>query len=117
MSYPFLKIAVLNRQIHAGNEWRLDPSLSIKGGVEYVGRLADYWNRPEKKAQLKWISANPDDAFADVLLASYNAGPKRVSDAIERSHHLWLQDAEIPGTITYIRRSESFCDQFAHQRN
>lgn len=49
MSYPFLKIAVLNRQIHAGNEWRLDPSLSIKGGVDYVSRLADYWSRPRRR--------------------------------------------------------------------
>src|SRR5665213_779033 len=53
MPLAFLKLSILSGRIHSGNEWRLDPAHSIEGGVEYLSYLSDYWNRPDKRAQIE----------------------------------------------------------------
>lgn len=115
MSFPVLKLSVLGGQIHAGNEWRLDPALSIQGGVEYLSYLSEYWQRPDKRAHLERKLGPSETALSEVILASYNSGASRVYDALEREGANYLQDLELMEANRYVRRVVSYCDYFAHQ--
>lgn len=117
MSFPILKLAVLGGQIHAGNEWRLDPSLSIQGGVEYLSYLGEYWNRPDKRAQIERKLGPSETALSEVLLASYNSGASRVAEALERSGDKYLQDEQLFEANKYVRRVVSYCDHFENQED
>ncbi len=115
MSFPILRLAVLGGQIHSGNEWRLNPSLSIQGGVEYISYLQEYWNRPDKRAQLERRLGPSETALSEVLLASYNSGAARVSEALERSGDRYLNDEALGEASKYVHRVVSYCDHFEHQ--
>lgn len=115
MPLLMLKIAILNGQIHAGNEWRLDPALSIQGGVEYLSYLSDYWSREDKRAQIQKSLGASETALTEVMLASYNSGAARVSDSLERNGVNWLKDEELGEAQKYVRRVVSYCDHFEHQ--
>lgn len=115
MSLPFLKLAILNGKIHSGNEWRLDPALSIEGGVEYLTYLTEYWNRPDKRAQVERKLGPSENVLSEVLLASYNSGASRVSDALERDGDKWLDSSELVEAHKYVRRVVSYCDHFEHR--
>jgi hypothetical protein len=112
MSLPVLKLAVMSGIIHSGNEWRLDPTRSIEGGVEYLSYLADYWKRPEKRAEVERRLGPSETAVSEIMLASYNSGPTRVGDALERYGDKWLQDKRLGQARKYVRRVVSFCDHF-----
>ncbi len=115
MSFAVLKLAVLGGQIHSGNEWRLDPSLSIQGGVEYLSYLNEYWSRPDKRAQVERRLGPSETALTEVLLASYNSGATRVSNALDSDGDHYLQNEELAEANKYVRRVVSYCDHFEHQ--
>lgn len=117
MPWPLLKLAILNGRINQGNEWRLDPALSIEGGAEYLSYLAEYWKRPERRAQIERKLGPGDTALSEVMLASYNSGASRVSEALERSGDHWLQDEELGEAGKYVRRVVSYCDHFANRED
>jgi hypothetical protein len=107
MSVMQMKLKILNGEMNSKNEWRLNPDLSIHGGVEYMAYLNEYWGRPEKRVQIQGAE------LSEVLLASYNSGAARVSRAIERKGPEWLQDDELSEARTYVRRVTSYCDSFS----
>ena len=111
---PLLKIAIMSGRIHSGNEWRLDPAHSIEGGVEYLSYLSEFWNRPEKHAQIVRALGPAESALSEVVLASYNSGASRVGEALERNGSRWLQDDELGEARKYVRRIVSYCDHFEH---
>ncbi len=115
MPLPLLKLAIMGGRIHAGNEWRLDPSLSIQGGVEYLAYINEYWNRPEKRAQVQRSLGPSDSALSEVVLASYNSGAARVSEALDRSGPGYLKDEQLGEANKYVRRVVSYCDHFENQ--
>lgn len=117
MPIPFLKLLILNGRIHSGNEWRLDPAMSIQGGVEYLNYLTEFWKRPERRTQIETKVGISDSVISEVLLASYNSGAKRVSDAINSRGGRWLASEELGETQRYVRRVMSFCDHFEHQED
>lgn len=115
MSLPFLKLAIMNGRIHSGNEWRLNPALSIEGGVDYLQYLFEYWNRPDKRAQIERKLGPSENVFSEVLLASYNSGAARVGEVLERRGDKWLQDEVLGEAQKYVHRVVSYCDHFEHR--
>jgi len=114
---PLVRLGILSGRIHAGNEWRLDPARSIEGGVEYLSYLSDYWQRPEKRAQIERKLGPGDNALSEVMLASYNSGAARVSEALDRDGQKWLQDEELQEARKYVRRVVSYCDHFENRED
>jgi hypothetical protein len=112
MSLLELRLAILTGKLHAGNEWRLNPDLSVRGGVEYLDYIAGYWQRPDKREQVDKYLGATDLAFSELILASYNSGPARVSEALERKGSDWIHDEELTEARRYVRRVSSFCDHF-----
>lgn len=113
-----LSVRELNRQIskgniHSGNEWRLNPDLSIRGGIEYVKFLTGYWKRPDKRALIHKHLHRTESNMTEIVLASYNSGAARVSQAIARKGKYWLNDSELKEAKKYVRRVTSYCDSFA----
>ncbi len=116
MPLPLLKIAILSGKVNAKNEWRLDPLKSINGGALYLEFLRNYWERPEK-IRLVREHVRTASAMSDVLLASYNSGPARVSAALERIGSNYLQAKELSEALKYVRKVNSYCDHFTHAEN
>lgn len=114
MPLPVLKLAIISGTIHSGNEWRLDPARSIEGGIEYLTYLGEYWSRPDKRHEIETRMGPSDTALSEVMLASYNSGAARVSDAFLRSGRNWLQDDSLTEARRYVRRVVSYCDHFEH---
>ncbi len=117
MSLPSLRFAILRGKIHSGNEWRLNPELSIIGGVEYLNYISEYWHRPDKQILLSKDLIASDVAFSEIMLASYNSGPARVSDAVSRRGPDWLNDAGLKEAKKYVRRVSSYCDHFENRED
>jgi hypothetical protein len=113
MSALEMKLAILRGEINEKNEWRLNPRLSVKGGMAYLNYLAGYWNRPEKSALIATAMSGSEKTLGEVMLASYNSGAARVSRAIERSGDLWLDEPELLEAKKYVRKVVSYCDHFS----
>ncbi len=113
---PLLRLKVIQGEINSSNEWRLNPELSIRGGVNYISSIAGYWNRQDKQEKLQFAVGTSEKNLSELILASYNFGPARVSQAIERSGRDWLADDEIQGAKAYVGKIVSFCDQFENQQ-
>lgn len=115
MPLPVLRMAILNGKINATNEWRLNPALSIKGGIEYLTYLSEYWSRPDKRALIEANLGDSDLAFSEVMLASYNSGAARVAAALSSRGRNYLQDEELLEARKYVSRVTSYCSYFAHK--
>lgn len=115
MPFPILKLAVVGGQIHRGNEWRLDPVLSIQGGVAYINYLSNYWQRPEKRSLIERKLGPGDNSLSEVILASYNAGATRVGESLSRNGRKYLTDESLSEANKYVRRVVSYCDHFENQ--
>jgi hypothetical protein len=114
MSPGTLKILVSRGRINSKNEWRLDPALSIKGGLAYIKYLNGYWSKPENRNKLNSIYSDPDREVSSVILASYNSGPARVSQAMQKYGDRWLSDSpELDEAKLYVKRVTSYCDYFS----
>jgi hypothetical protein len=116
MSWPFVKLGILRGHIHGQNEWRLDPRKSIQGGVAYLNQIQEYWRRPEKRELLKRHLPGAR-ALGELLLASYNSGPTRVAQVLERRGSEYLHDGELTEALKYVRKVTSYCDYYAQLEN
>ncbi len=112
LPFPILKMAVLGGQIHSGNEWRLDPTLSIQGGVAYIQYLNQYWRRPDKQSLIESRLGPSEASFSEVILASYNSGAARVAEALERRGADYLKDNVLTQASKYVHQVISYCDHF-----
>lgn len=108
-----LKSALAKDQINAKNEWRLNPDLSVRGGVEYLKYLNTYWERPDKTAYIERYFNNSEVARSEILLASYNSGAARVSQALESDGANYLKNSELGEARKYVRKIASYCDYFS----
>lgn len=113
MSLLRLKLGVMNGKINQTNEWRLNPTLSVLGGVEYITYLTEVWMKPDRRAFVEKYLGRSDSAMSEVILASYNSGAARVQSAIEVRGKKWLQDDELGEARKYVKRVVSYCDYFA----
>ncbi len=114
----FLQTNVLNlrtklkeNKINSFNDWRLDEKKSIEGGILYMNYLSDYWSQPNKQAILA-DAFQHDVPELDILLASYNSGPARVSRAIASHKKHWLFDKNLNEARKYVMNIKSYCYSF-----
>ncbi|WP_081653742.1 lytic transglycosylase domain-containing protein [Bacteriovorax sp. BSW11_IV] len=104
-SVPTIKTLITLGKINNQNEWRLDKSRSILGGMTYLKYLEEYWNKQNE------IGSNIEEI--DLILASYNSGPYRVKKAVQRDPKLWNYDSELNEANKYVKMVKSYCDAFA----
>jgi soluble lytic murein transglycosylase-like protein len=110
-----LKALVLSGYLDGQSDWRLDPGLSIEGGLSYVSILESYWKREETTQLLAETFAEPEKALHDVLIASYNWGPSRVLRAVKDYGADYLDSPELEHSRRYVGRIKSFCEHFAQE--
>ncbi len=112
----YIKFMLQQGQLNSTNEWRLNPEYSINGGSTYIRQLESYWSRSDKAGLLQAHFSNLEQDTSRVVLASYNSGPYRVSQAIEQNHHDWLKrGAGLDAARKYVNRVMSFCDRFSEE--
>ncbi|MBC7691504.1 MAG: lytic transglycosylase domain-containing protein [Methylotenera sp.] len=112
-----VKLLVLSGHVHSGNEWRLNPELSILGGLTYLQILEERWSKPENEALIRSIFRNPNRARTQLLLASYNSGYNRVLSALQRNGKGWMNSPELKEARKYVNRIISFCDHFSDKED
>jgi hypothetical protein len=115
MGFWSLRSALNNGKIHPKNEWRLDPDLSIRGGVEYLKYLNEYWSRPDKAAFIDKYFHGSEFKRSEILLASYNSGAARVSQALDANGENFLKNKELGEARKYVRKITSYCDYFSQK--
>lgn len=91
-------------------DWRLNPSLAIEGGALYISYLRDYWRSPDGQRVLSLVPAAEAN---HVILASYNSGPARVKNEIERLGDDWLKSENLKEAFRYVQSVSSYCYHFA----
>lgn len=115
ISAPIVKAMILSGQINSKNEWRLNPQMSIRGGLTYLTLLSNYWRRPENFSKISAQFKNPEEGFSQIILASYNSGFVRVGNALERSGGNWIREDALREARKYVYRVMSYCYHFSHQ--
>lgn len=110
---PFIKTMILSGKVNQENEWRLDPSSSIRGGIHYLKFVENYWLKDENhKAMLKHYETE-DEILDDLILASYNSGPYRVKKELNKHGRDWINSEHLGEARKYVRRVKSYCYHFA----
>ena len=111
---PFvIKSLVMMGQINSSNEWRLNPNLSVQGGIEHMQLVEKYWSRPINKKLMEKTLGEGENVFSDVLLASYNSGAYRVKRNLKRKGKNWLLSSELGEAKKYILKVKSYCYHFS----
>ncbi|MBI3543556.1 MAG: transglycosylase SLT domain-containing protein [Deltaproteobacteria bacterium] len=64
-------------------------------------------------ARIRTTFDDPDTALTQLVLASYNSGYTRVSNAFARGGANWLSSTELREARKYVGRITSYCDQFS----
>jgi len=116
MPFPRLKFMIESGRINAKNEWRLNEERSIEGGMAYVRQLSQRWGNEENLKRVRKIYPDPlmtDIVLTQLLLASYNSGFSRVSNALENYGREWIKAPELQEARKYVNRIFSYCDYFA----
>lgn len=116
-SYPRIKSLIYRGKLNGAKEWRLNPELSILGGLTYIQFLQEYWGKTSNKKILQNLKGNPELNLTRVLLASYNSGAARVKYAIHKKGDFWLTDHKLKEANKYVNRIMSYCYHFADQKN
>lgn len=108
----FLEINSLisSKSLNRTLDWRLDPKYAVEGGALYLNYLISYWNSSENKILM---NQNPNIAFTDVVLASYNSGPSRVKNKIKSDGEDWLNNSELKEAFKYVNNVVSYCYHFS----
>lgn len=112
MSYPELLLKIYSGEINAENEWRLNPSESLKGGLHYLNFLRDYWQSEENNRELTGVFAG-QVPWEDIILASYNSGPYRVKTAMRSHGKNWPYHPKLSEARKYVSKVRSYCQSFA----
>jgi soluble lytic murein transglycosylase-like protein len=111
------KAMIVSGKVNSKNEWRLNQEQSVEGGLEYAKILAKRWGSPENTAKIRGIFHDPDKAYTQLILASYQSGYARVSAALARDGVNWLKDPDLNEARKYVNRISSFCHSFSNRPN
>lgn len=110
-----LKTWVLTDRIKREDDWRLQPQLSIQGGISYVKYLLEYWNRPSNQKLLSSTVGDQPTELTKVVLASYNSGPSRVNRALRKRSASYLSSRQLTEARKYVAHISSYCYHFARR--
>lgn len=108
-----LRRAIEQGQLTARQDWRLEPSHSVEGGLLYIRYLLNYWRLPENAALLQKMD---ETQRADVILASYNSGAARVKRNLIERKESWLQGPDLKEAMKYVNKVSSYCHHFASNK-
>lgn len=111
-----IRAGILTGKINGTNEWRLNPTYSVAGGVAYLRYLQQYWQREETQNLIHTFFEDDQKAESELILASYNSGPARVSQTLKKKGAGWLKSPELKSARRYVGRVQSFCDHFGLEK-
>lgn len=113
LSYYSLKTKIKSGHITGKEEWRLNPDLSIEGGIAYINYLEKYWSKKKNRAVLESLPGDKESNLSEVLLASYNSGAARVKKQIQQRGVHWRSASNLKEANKYITKVKSYCYHFA----
>ena len=113
LSAATVKFLIMSGKINRFNEWRLDPTRSIQGGVAFAVKLAERWSSPENMSKIKSIFRDPEAEHTRLILASYNSGYARVQYALAKYGKNWITSPQLKEARKYVNSIFSYCDFFA----
>ncbi len=116
LSYPELMLKIYTGEINRDNEWRLNPTQSIQGGLEYINFLKTYWENEDSERHLTNVF-NKKIPWEDIILASYNSGPYRVKSALQSHGKNWIYHPKLGEARKYISKVRSYCQSFSGSVN
>lgn len=112
-SVPVIKGLIVLGKVNHENEWRLNPYYSIKGGIEYMEFIENYWKRDENLNIIQEQLGKKKKHISDILLASYNSGPYRVKRNLIKKGNNWLKSKNLKEARKYVKRVKSYCYHFS----
>ncbi|MBT3979882.1 MAG: transglycosylase SLT domain-containing protein [Bacteriovoracaceae bacterium] len=104
----YIKMGIINNH----NEWRLNPKLSIEGGIRFLDYLNGYWSYRSNRKLLEKTFKNHAIPKEQIILASYNSGAYRVKKAIELYGKDWALDPKLVEAKKYYQNILSYCYTF-----
>jgi hypothetical protein len=104
-----LKLLIQTGEIE--EDWRLQPKLSIKGGLTLLKEMNAYWYKKEIPLMLSEGEKAP--AVNDLTLASYHSGALRVYEAIQEKGLSYLDHKDLNEAKKYVNRVKSYCYHFS----
>ena len=108
---PIIQALIASGRANSANEWRLEPVLSLRGGLLYARQLSDRWQDTPAFGKTRW-SGDPEVARTQLILASYHSGFARIQTAVNRLGPRWMSSPDLKGARTYVNRIMSYCDSF-----
>lgn len=108
-----VKEQIATGDLGSHSDWRLEPSMSLKGGASYLKYILSFWNSKENKSLLNEAKITSDEQITDIVLASYNSGPERVKRIVLKSRDKWNQDPELKNINYYLNMIYSYCNDFS----
>jgi hypothetical protein len=114
LSYLTLKYKISAGDISDSSEWRLNPEMSLKGGLAYLNYLENYWNQEANKKLVDELGGDREKAFTEIVLASYNSGAARVKNAVINSNKNWKKQSNLKEALRYIRKVTSYCYHYSN---
>lgn len=102
-------------KITSKDDWRLDPELSIRGGLTLLEYFERYWRMKMNFSRLEATFPHPEEVFTPVVLASYHSGAARVKRAINESGRQFLDAVYLKEAKKYVNRVSSYCYHFAER--
>ncbi|MCB0415761.1 MAG: transglycosylase SLT domain-containing protein [Bdellovibrionales bacterium] len=110
-----LKPLVSTGQLTSKDDWRLNPDLSIQGGILYLEYLVDYWGKPQNLELIQENLSQNEYTKTNLILASYNSGAARVAYAIKTNGENYLNSDNLSEAKKYVRKISSYCFHFSQQ--
>ncbi|MCB0386793.1 MAG: hypothetical protein KDD43_15470, partial [Bdellovibrionales bacterium] len=104
-------------KITAQDDWRLDPELSIRGGLTLLEYFERYWRMKTNFSRLEATFPQPEKMLTPVVLASYHSGAARVKRAINESGREFLDVVYLKEAKKYVNRVSSYCYHFARRKD
>ncbi|MCB0361270.1 MAG: transglycosylase SLT domain-containing protein [Bdellovibrionales bacterium] len=114
---PIVKTMITAGRITAQDDWRLNPELSIRGGLTMIDYLIDYWKDEPLLSSLQKVSHEPEQLTTEVILASYQSGAARVKRAITSLGMRFLSSESLDEARKYVGRVSSYCYHFSQKEN
>jgi hypothetical protein len=112
-----IKALISLDKITEHQEWRLNPTYSIRGGVAYLNVLKNYWGSFEKAREIASLISPQklESEQVKLILASYNSGFVRVRGELSTHKDDWMKSGELNEAKKYVNLVSSYCSLFSQR--